>query len=101
MSSPYRLPDLLLIFVRPGLGKSHETFYLFSITNPDVFKKRVKALVDQNKITSAEEALKKRAQNRDPHSAGPEAGINVGFSPQGMQKVRTTPIFYLDPFGNT
>lgn len=73
---------------RPGLGKSHETFYLFSITKPDVFKKRIKTMVDENKITTAEDALRKRAQNRDPHQAGPEAGINVGFSPKGMQTVR-------------
>lgn len=44
-------------------------------------------MVDENKITTAEDALRKRAQNRDPHQAGPEAGINVGFSPKGMQTV--------------
>lgn len=49
-------------------------------------------MVDENKITTAEDALRKRAQNRDPHQAGPEAGINVGFSPKGMQTVRHTPI---------
>lgn len=45
-------------------------------------------MVDENKITNAEEAQKKRAQNRDPHQPGPEAGINVGFSPKGMKTVR-------------
>ncbi|OJI96675.1 hypothetical protein ASPVEDRAFT_23672 [Aspergillus versicolor CBS 583.65] len=72
----------------PGLGKSHETFFLFSITKPDDFKRRVKTMVDENKITTAEDALRKRAQNRDPHQAGPEAGINVGFSPKGMQTLK-------------
>lgn len=46
-------------------------------------------MVDEKKITSAEEAQKKRAQNRDPHQPSPEAGINVGFSPKGMKTVRS------------
>ncbi|PLN76520.1 hypothetical protein BDW42DRAFT_178557 [Aspergillus taichungensis] len=72
----------------PGLGKSYEIFYLFSIAKPDDFKEKIKALADKGEITSAQGALDKRAQNRDSDKPSPSAGINVSFNSEGLKKLK-------------
>ena len=86
----------MLTLHRPGLPKEFELFYFFKISKTDSFRRHLRYLIPH--ITTANGALKSReqiAQHKAAVSNGltqpatiPLAGVNIGFSANGLKKVR-------------
>ncbi|KAE8137510.1 hypothetical protein BDV38DRAFT_292963 [Aspergillus pseudotamarii] len=79
----------------PGLPKEFELFYFFKISKTDSFRRHLRYLIPH--ITTANSALKARdqiAQHKAAVSNGrthpatiPLAGVNIGFSANGLKKL--------------
>ena len=87
--------QILISTSRPGLPKNNEAYYFFKIPDgsEDEFRQALKTLVDNDQITTAEQALSDRASIAEhKHNGGTDSlevvGVNISFCPRGLRKVR-------------